>query len=445
MKSLSVKGTSGEAIVSPPGWLFLLLSLLAVLYSVLPLTFWRLPNAVEILFAVFGLYVFFRYARGIRWSLPVKLFAAAIVIATLSWAGMVLDHPDLARSGPSLEDVLDKFMFLFLACVLAGNHHRIQAYLITFGLFVLVMPWLSGNGFSEIANGLDGVRAEFGINPIRSGLLFGAVALGLICFGYRLVLRPGLSIVRLIVWLLLLLFALTMLFITQSRTAMVALVPGLLMAFLLLMAFSRVARRTKFYIAGGAVAALVLSVLLSLALGLSNLIEDRFGQEAELVSQVIEGDLDEIPKSSWGLRLLFISEAFDGISERPLTGWGYRAGEIVLDTPELRQGDGGVFSQVHNSYLEAALRYGIGGLIVVLGLFAWAVVGILRCWRHRQMPLDMMIFLGATFSYFMVANLFDGLLFQTEGVLMFNVLMGVAASYIFQDMQLSAREPERHI
>jgi O-antigen ligase len=236
-----------------------------------------------------------------------------------------------------------------------------------------------------------------------------------------------------------------MLFITQSRTAMVALVPGLLIAFLLLMAFSRVARRTKLYIAGGTVTALVLSVLLSLALGLSNLIEDRFGQEAELVSQVIEGDLDEIPKSSWGLRLLFISEAFDGISERPLTGWGYRAGEIVLDTPELRQGDGGVFSQVHNSYLEAALRYGIGGLIVVLGLFAWAVVGILRCWRHRQMPLDMMIFLGATFSYFMVANLFDGLLFQTEGVLMFNVLMGVAASYIFQDMQLSAREPERHI
>lgn len=95
MKSISVESTDGEAIVSPPAWLFLFLSLLAVLYSVLPLTFWRLPNAVEILFAVFGLYVFFRYAKGIRWSLPVKLFVAVIVIATLSWAGMVLDHPDL--------------------------------------------------------------------------------------------------------------------------------------------------------------------------------------------------------------------------------------------------------------------------------------------------------------------------------------------------------------
>ena len=414
-----------------PEWLLILLTVLAVLYSVMPLLEMRLPNAIEILFALTGLYVLFRYGKGIRWSLPVKLMAATVVLMILSWVFMMTDHPDLARSGPSLEDFLDKFFFLFIALAVAGIERRALAFLGVFFLFVLLMPWLSGDGVSEIASGLKGVRTDFGINPIRTGLLFGAVFLALICFAPRIFLRPRFSLLRLAVWALLLGFCVTMVVITQSRTAMVALLPGLVVAIALFLAMSPVSRRLKLGAVLALIAALATLLWASDRAGLTGLVEKRFGQEAIVIQQAMEGDLSEVPKTSWGIRIRLLAEGMDSFLERPLTGWGYRAGEIVLDKQGLRHGDGEVFSQVHNAYMEAGLRYGVGGALVLLMLFAWALYGSWRSWQDRQMSLDMAVFLGSVFGYFMVANLFDGLLFQTEGVLLFNVLMGVAASYIF--------------
>lgn len=414
-----------------PEWLLIVLTVLAVLYCVMPLLEMRLPNAIEVLFALTGLYVLFRYGKGIRWSLPVKLMAVTVVLMVLSWVFMMIDHPDLARSGPSLEDFLDKFFFLFIALAVAGVERRALAFLGVFFLFVLLMPWLSGDGFSEIASGLKGVRTDFGINPIRTGLLFGAALLALICFAPRIFMRPRFSALKLAVWILLLGFCVTIVVITQSRTAMVALLPGLAAAMVLFLVMSPVSPRFKIGIALTLAAALAMFLWASDQAGLTDLVEKRFGREAAVIQQAIEGDLEDVPRTSWGIRIRLLVEGVDSLLERPLTGWGYRAGEIVLDKEGLRRGDGGVFSQVHNAYMEAALRYGIGATMVLLMLFGWALYGTWRSWKDQQMSLDMVVFLGSVFGYFMVANLFDGLLFQTEGVLLFNVLMGVAASYMF--------------
>ncbi|RMJ01773.1 O-Antigen ligase [Marinobacter litoralis] len=415
-----------------PRWSFVSLSVLSVLFTVLPLVEVRLPNAVEVLFALLGLYAFFRFARGVRWSAPVRLMVAAVIVLNLSWGFMLIDHPGLARSGPSLEDFLDKFMFLFIACVLVGSEKKVIGYLAIFGVSIALMPWLSGNGFSEIASGLDGARASFGINPIRTGLLFGGVCIGLLCFWQRIFLKPSFSVWRFVVWSILLCFCATMLLITQSRTAMVAIIPGLLTSVVLGAVLSTFSFRTKAISAAAGCVFLVIVVAGSVFTGLAEVVEQRFNKESVVVERIIEGDFESVPTTSWGLRVHFVVEAGRGILERPLTGWGYRAGEIVLNQDGLRQADGGVFSQVHNSYLEAALRYGVGGALIVLLLFAWATLETVRCWKQGLMSFDVFVFLMSATAYFMVANLFDGLLFQTEGVLMFNVLMGVAASFIFQ-------------
>ncbi|MGM0769372.1 MAG: O-antigen ligase family protein [Pseudomonadota bacterium] len=406
------------------------LSLMALLYSVMPLVQTRLPNALEMLFALTGLFVLFRYGSGLRWALPVRLMAAAVVIMVISWVFMIMDYPDLARSGPSLEDLLDKFFFLFIALVVAGEEKRARVYLSVCGLFVLVMPWLSGAGTREVMAGIDGLRTGFGINPIRTGLLFGAVLLGLIAFAPRVFLRPRFSVVRLVLWSLVCAFCAVMVVITQSRTAMVALIPGLIVALGVFLFLSSMVTRHKLMVLVAIAAGLMMSIWVAALTGLTDLVETRFGKEAVVIDQVIEGDWEDISNSSWGIRVRLLAEGANGVLERPLTGWGYRAGEIVLDKEGLRRGDGGVFSQVHNTYLEAALRYGIGGAVVLLMLFAWALKGCLKMNRKGRVSLDMTVFLGSALSYLMVASLFDGLLFQTEGVLLFNVLMGVAGSFI---------------
>lgn len=415
----------------PPDWLMVSLSLLAVLYSVMPLLAVRLPSAIEILFALVGLYTLFRYGKGLRWTLPVKLMAVSVVVLVISWTFMMLDHPDLARSGPSLEDYLDKFFFLFIALVVAGVERRALIYLGVFALFVLLMPWLSGEGSGEIATGLKGIRVDFGINPIRTGLLFGAVFLGLVCFAHRMFLVPRFSPLRFCVWALLVIYCLTIVIITQSRTAMVALIPGVVVAVALFLSLSPITSRFKVLVLAALIAGSAVALWASYMTGMNDLVEQRFDQEAAVVDQLLSGNVDDVPKTSWGIRVRLLTSGIESFLERPLTGWGYRAGEIVLDKEGLRQGNGEVFSQAHNAYLEAALRYGVGGAVILLMLLAWALRGSWRSWKGQRMSFDMLLFLGATLSYFMVANLFDGLLFQTEGVLLFNVLMGVAGSYIF--------------
>lgn len=425
----------GTSVVKAPGWLMAILGVLCVLFSVLPLVETRLPDAIEILFALLGLYVLFRYGQGLRWSLPVKLMTASVIVLLISWAFMLLDHPDIARTGPSLEDFLDKFFFLFIALVLAGVERRILVYLGIFGIFIFLMPWLSGGGLSQISAGLEGRRAGFGINPIRAGLLFGAAFLGLVCFSGRLFLTPRFSVIRFGLWSVLIVFVLAMLVITQSRTAMVSILLGLILIFAMFITLAKFSVQMKLTIAALTFGGLVAVLLIIGSTGLSEVVKKRFGQEADVIAMVMVGDIDNVPNTSWGIRIHLLQEGWHAFKERPLTGWGYRAGEIILDKEELRRGDGGVFSQVHNSYLESIVRYGPASLVILLCLFGWALKSIWDCWKSNRMGTDSLVFLTASLGYFMVANLFDALLFQTEGVLLFNVLMGVAASYIFLQQQ----------
>lgn len=421
-----------DDLISAPRSLLGVLAVLALLYSILPLTVVRLPNGIEILFAVLGLFTLFYYGRGLRWGIPVKLMAASVIVLTLSWVFMLFDHPDLARSGPSLEDFLDKFFFLFIALALGGRARNALLYVALVGIFIIAMPWLSGNGFGELIRGFQGHRAEFGINPIRSGMLFGVVFLGLCCFAGKLFLRGEFSAFRFALWLVLVVYALSMIVITQSRTAMVALIPASLVAVVYFFAAVQLPGRKKKTIAIGFFGLLLLMGFSGYQMGMSDLVADRFEQESVVVSKLMDGEMENIPKTSWGLRFHFLKEGSEGFMERPWTGWGYRAGEIVLNQEGLLRSDGDAYSQVHNAYLEAALRYGIGGVVIILALFAWVFHGLWKVRREGLIEADMFGFLVVSLVFFMATNLFDGMLFQTEGVLLFNMLMGVAASFIFR-------------
>ncbi|WP_404368155.1 O-antigen ligase family protein [Marinobacter sp.] len=417
-----------------PRALHLVLVGLVFLYSALNLTDAGAVKAVEGLFLLVGLFAFFRYPTGLRNSVPVWFMLASVILLTLSWALMTLDHPEWARSGPALEDYLDKFIFLFIALALAGEVRNVATYLAVVGVFVLLMPWLSGEGWSDLADGLAGQRIGFGINPIRTGMLFAAVMLGLLCFWRRIFSVPQFSLARFVLWAFLLVYAAVCLLMTQSRTAMVALIPALIFAAILVFVISGVSLKKKL---SYAVFAVVLSggvAGTAYTTGLLDTTVERFQSEAQVVNKLLEGNVDEMPKSAWGLRVQFWVAGAEWFAERPLAGWGYRAGHLVLEQENVVDEGGRSFGQVHNSYLEAGLRYGVGGIIIILGLFVWALAGSYRLWRSGQLPTDFFVFFWVFFCFFLGTNMFDGILFQDEGVLLFNVMMGATGTFIFASM-----------
>ena len=82
---------------------------------------------------------------------------------------MLIDHPDLARSGPSIEDYLDKFAF-FIAIALGGNSKNLTKYLIILTTLIYAVPWFLGDVFSNFLNGARGLREGLGLNPIRTAM-----------------------------------------------------------------------------------------------------------------------------------------------------------------------------------------------------------------------------------------------------------------------------------
>jgi O-antigen ligase len=262
-------------------------------------------------------------------------------------------------------------------------------------------------------------------------MLFGVVFLGLTCFAGKIFVNGGFSPLRFCLWLALMIYTLMVIVFTQSRTAMVSLIPALLVGAVYLFVAVKLPQGQKPKLAAGLTSVLLLALVVGYQTGLFNLVTDSFERESVVVSKLMDRDLSNIPKTSWGLRVHFLIEGAKGVMERPWTGWGYRAGKIILDQEGLLKGDNVAFSQVHNTYFEATLRYGFGAVIIILLLFGWGLRGLWLARKAQLMEADMFGFLAVALVFFIVTNLFDGMMFQTEGVLLFNMLMGVATSFIF--------------
>ena len=408
------------------------LLVLSLLYAVMPFTpFREEAGAAEAVLALLGLWVFFRHGSGLRWITPVKLLTLSIIICVVSWIFMMVDHPGLARSGPAVEEFIDKFLFLFIAIALAGDRRHVMVYLGAIGVAILLIPWTMGEGFSELKAGFAGERTNFGLNPIRVGLLFGMLFLGLVCLGPRFVFGKKQLLLRFSVWLVLVVFSLTCLITSQTRSAWLALIPAIVVGISFFLNFD-LPGRAKAKICSSVVIIFFIILGAMQATGLSDVITKRFGSEMVTIERVYQGNLSEVPDSSWGLRVQMLVVGAQGFLERPLTGWGYHGGEKVLDRyGDIKKGSDGGFGHLHNSYLEILVSYGVGGLLIFLGLLSWGVYVIWKLKLAGFLHQDMYLFLLMALTFYGVAIAFDDDPFTVEGVILFNTIFGILTTYFY--------------
>tara|TARA_R100000322_G_C5447276_1_gene191861 strand:+ start:1443 stop:2681 length:1239 start_codon:yes stop_codon:yes gene_type:complete len=395
----------------------------------------ELRRPVEVLFVLLGFWFLFTGPRPIKRSVPVLLMGLTTVVLTISWLMMVVDHPERARSGPSLEDVLDKFIFVFFALALAGLQLRIKLFTCFVVLLIVLMPWLMGEGAAAFQAGLAGGRQGFGISPIRTAMYFCLVFIFALTFLKETITGSDRCWRRAFLLFVLLVYALVCILFAQTRAAFIALP----LAFVLCLPLFHFTGQlsAKWFLVPLGVLALTSAVLIG-ALSGTDVFDrnvNRFMMELGTVDSVMEGDLDTIEDSSWGLRVKFTVIGIEQFLERPLTGWGYKGSQQALaDAAD----DGYLpkpYTQLHNSYLEALVDYGVGGLFIFLALFMWAFYRLALAGRSAQIKPEYLTGLFLYLMFLVVFSVFDGILFQERhGPLIFNIVMGLAVTHIYRDM-----------
>lgn len=172
-------------------------------------------------------------------------------------------------------------------------------------------------------------------------------------------------------------------------------------------------------------AGIVISLLI--ASGAYKVFEKRIGQERDVVSVLLDGDIGDIQLSSVGIRVLVWRQGLEWFMERPVFGWGpktrtvlFMNGELPEDIPNKHK-----IRHFHNQPLELAVGYGLVGITVFALALYLIVRTAYRAWRDGRMPFELLLFGAAFLSYWIVVNMFESYFNYSTGAYI-NALIGGA-------------------
>lgn len=158
---------------------------------------------------------------------------------------------------------------------------------------------------------------------------------------------------------------------------------------------------------------------------LFDVLAQRLAAESHVIAEVLQGNLDDVPYTSVGIRIHSWVAALEWIAERPLVGWGGEARGLVMDhTPWLPTFVKDNFGHLHNFFLEVWVAYGLVGLGVMAALAAWVGRATWKAWRGGAMPNDIALFGATFFVYWVIVNQFESYNSFWTGVYVHNLVAG---------------------
>ncbi|WP_081711977.1 O-antigen ligase family protein [Halomonas sp. PBN3] len=419
------------------GWL-LWPGLLALwLYALLDIALPSIGSAAANLVAVLGLIAVLIHGGSLRSSGPLWLLLSALLVESISWGMGYWHHPQWVADNPELDRLAKLFIFISVAWWLGGStRHTLLVWLLAL-VGLLITPFSLGNGIQEWVDGFQGQRVGFGVRNLQHGsMLFGVAFLGLVCFAKRIVCRAGrLSSWRFVIWLSVLIVCAVSLVIGQTRAVWLALLCALPVAGALWF-FINVSRGRFRYVGGkrlalvGVAAVLVVTTLI---LTFQDTLMKRVYTESGVVTELMSGDIDNVPYSSIGIRIHSWRAAFEWIAERPVFGWGSKGRSLVMEqTPWLPQDIKDQFGHLHNFMIEIWVAYGLLGVLLILTLMFWVGRGSWLAWRGGVMPSDIALFGTAFFIYWVVVNQFESYNSFWTGVYVHNLIVGGLVTHIWR-------------
>lgn len=178
------------------------------------------------------------------------------------------------------------------------------------------------------------------------------------------------------------------------------------------------------------VSALVFAITFTLNT-MKPVIENRLLSEHHVIEAIGKGDLDNIPLSSIGIRIHTWVYGWNKVQERPLTGWGAKSRNSLIDEGPFPDNIKLRFGHFHNSYLETLLAYGILGFTALVILIFTILKGtsILLCRTHQYWGIGLIV----SWVFFFIINFFESYIIFKSGMYFFIIVGGVGMSfYLFQ-------------
>ncbi|GKW49737.1 O-antigen ligase family protein [Halomonas sp. NCCP-2165] len=397
-----------------------------------------LPSQSELLgtlLALVGLLAILRWGKAVRGSVPLWLLLGALLVQLLSWGLGMLHHPEWMPDNPKLDRLAKLFTFVAVAWWLAGNtRYTLRIWGLAL-LGVLLATLVSPESRQDWLHGLSGNRVDFAIyNAQHAAMYFGAGLLGLLAFAGRLMEPGAWRWLRGVLWVAGTLACVLGLIITQTRAAWLGATFGLIGMVIVWLA-CRYRAGERWHSPWRMVSVLVagLGVITVIGIGFEETVANRIASERQTVSALMEGELEDVPYSSVGIRIHTWVAATEWIAERPLVGWGENARSLVIQqTDWLPDTIRARFGHLHNSILEILVSYGLLGGMVFLGLSVWLLWGSYRAWQAGVMPGDMMLFFIGFSVFWFIINLFESFMGFWTGVFLFNIILGGIVTHIWR-------------
>lgn len=338
---------------------------------------WKLAGAFYILSLVLGLYLLWRLPR-VKISIPAPLklylgfylaFVVLVVVHVLVLSGSGSNIDQVSRIGLGL---LNGFTFLALCgfsrqklfdviVLMAGAHACVA----------ICVALYQGIDFATLS--LAPARAHGVTNAIPfSEMLFTSFGLLVIAISGRIDLTWSYIRIFTLLILLVLLFGLGIFAVYLTGTR------GTLSAFVLLFPLVMFALFDRLPLWFAVVFGLA---VLTMALIAANFIFARDPQTLMFLDFLQGAPATTYPDSSIGIRLQMWTHAIDLISSAPLLGHGIDSFPQILARPELGVAENSIlmnFSNVHNIYLDVAMKMGIVGALLFFAPLVVALVTGLR-------------------------------------------------------------------
>lgn len=408
-----------------PRWLVIVGIVSLLMYAIGQFIWPDFSKNTETWLAFTGLLAFCIHGKGLRRA-PMILLLVFIAVQLLSWSLGLWQYPQWATDDPRLQDLAKLFIFISVAWWLGGSTRNtlIIWSLAALGFLIATLLAPAGNGW---ATGLTGQRVGFDIrNQQHASMLFGVTLLGLTCFARRFWLAEKKRALWVTVWGAGMVVAIAGIAVGQTRavwlSASAAMTAGLALWAAMALLKGRT-RRLLPYLAGIALSLAVVSGILAETFG--DTLNHRFHKESGVVSQLMKGDIAEVPYTSIGIRINSWMAASQWIAERPLTGWGPEGRNLVMsETTWLPDWVLKQYGHLHNYFMETWVEYGLVGVLAMGSLAIWIGRATWLAWRNGEMPNDMACFGIVFFVYWMIINQFESYNSFSTGQFVHNLVVG---------------------
>jgi O-antigen ligase len=404
-----------------PTWLILIGIASIAVYAFCRTGFDEVASVASTIGGLTGLWGLFKYGKEVDSHILFRFVWIAIILQLISWGLSQYTTPEWAEDYPKIDKITRWFVFIPMAWWIAQYKNAIWLIWGCAALGILVSPWVTGEGIPEIIRGLNGERVFFGLRQAQhTSLFFGVILIGLLCFTRKIInIKKWLTIPL----LLTIAYCLLIIYINSSRQAWLAL---LLTAFFMASYFTI----KRFNRATGKKKLVTLSLFLGGMLCLSaviannNTIVDRVMEEKEALEAIATLDFDDVPYSSFGIRLHSWVAASEFIKEKPIFGWGSNGKTLVMKKTEwLPDWVQNGFGHLHNTYIQILVNFGLVGLAFYLFIWMYMTNSLFKEIHKGTIKKDIGYFFMSFLCFWSIMNCFEAYQNFWTGVFYFTIFM----------------------